>query len=180
MDCMEEEVIRMEEFRMRYLVDDTTPKEGFKYILNVHTDNSKEYDSTSDDRLYYNEVRLWHYYNVLDGTYIILANKIWPIFVGKMTTKHGMLPLIPVQHYRNPESLYGIGIPERYATCKPMINNFLKIALDGAWLNAGNIVFMNNDMIVDDEIFVEPGENTIVRFTGDSKQIQPFQANINI
>ena len=34
--------------------------------MNVHTDNSKQYDSTSDNKLFYDEVRLRHYFNKLD------------------------------------------------------------------------------------------------------------------
>ena len=180
MDCIGEETIRMEEFRMRYMEDDKTPKQWFKYIENVHTDNSKQYDSTSDNKLFYNEVRLRHYFNKFDGTYVILANRLRPIFIGKMTTKHWYLPLIPVQHYTNPESIYGIGIPERYATIKPYINNLLKFTLDWISLNSWSLVFSGNDAQIDDEIYIEPWETGIVRVTGDATKIQPFQTNINV
>lgn len=97
-----------------------------------------------------------------------------------MTTKHGMLPVVPVQHYRNTESIYGIGIPERFSTIKPYMNNLLKAAVDGAWLNSGNVIFMGNDLTIDGEVYVEPGEVTISHVTGDATKIQPYQTNINI
>ena len=180
MDCLGEETIRMEEFKMRYMEDNETPKKWYKYIQNVHTDNSKQYDSTSDNKLFYDEVRLRHYFNKLDWTYVILANKLRPIFIGKMTTKHGYLPLIPVQHYCNPESIYGIGIPERFATIKPYINNLLKATLDGIWLNSWNLIFMGGDISTDDEIYIEPGETNIIKMTGDATKIQPYSSNINV
>jgi hypothetical protein len=88
MDCLSEEMIRMEDFRMRYLENDNTPKEGFKFILDVKPENNKQYSSSSDTSLYFNEVRVRHYFNKLSGDYVILVNRQYPIYVGKMTTKH--------------------------------------------------------------------------------------------
>jgi hypothetical protein len=81
-------------------------------------------------------VQLRHYWNIYNGKYIIIANEAIVIYNGEMEEVHGRLPLIPVQHYADPESIYGIGIPERFAFCKPYINSMLNFALDGAKLNA--------------------------------------------
>lgn len=53
-------------------------------------------------------VTLWHYWNKLDASYVIIANENIMIFDGVYACKHGMLPLVPIQHYRNEKGIDGI------------------------------------------------------------------------
>ncbi|MBQ9554043.1 hypothetical protein IJU97_03705 [bacterium] len=69
-------------------------------------------------------VKIWHYYNKLYAKYVIVANEEIVIYNGLASTRHGELPLVPVQFYNNPYSIRGIGIPERYAVIKGINTNF--------------------------------------------------------
>lgn len=176
MDEILQEDISIEEFKLRY-----TDQKGYKYVNSVGVHNSKgnrevTQEVTDDGR----NVQLWHYWNIYDGTYRIVANESILIYNGKMEEEHGWLPLIPVQHYPDSESIYGIGIPQRFAFCKPYINQLLNYALDGAKLNAWYNVFTSSGTEIDGELYSEPWQGTIVTYTWDYRGIQPFQPNVNV
>lgn len=176
MDEILQEDISYEEFQLRY-----KGQKGYKYVDSVgiygsKTKNEVKQEQVDDGR----NVMLYHYWNIYNGKYIIVANESIVIFNGDIEEAHGRLPLIPVQHYSDPESIYGIGIPKRFAFCKPYINEMLNYGLDGAKLNAGYNIFTSWGTEIDWELYSEPGQGTIVNYTGDFKGIQPFQPNVNV
>jgi len=176
MDCIRQEDITIEDFRMRYMKDNETPIDWFKYIESVGTYESDE-EEVQTDYLWHSgrNVKLRHYFNKLNGDYVLIANKYRVIHMWQTPYKHNQLPFIPVQHYSNSESIYGIGICERISSIKPYYNNFLKVALDSAWLAASNMVFHNTEVSVEGQIYVEPGELNFIPMNGDlGTNVQPY------
>lgn len=176
-DCIYEEYLPIDEYKLRYLDDNWKSKKNFtnaEYVW-VSEDLRPEDNNNSD------MVKLRHYYNKLYAKYIIVVNEKIVIYNGIASTRHGELPLVPVQFYNNPYSIYGIGIPERYATIKALNNNFYSAMIGWAWLNAGSILFTGEWAEIDGEIFVEPGEISIIEMTkGSSRDITPYNTNVNV
>jgi len=91
MDCIYQEDISIEQFKLRY--KNKTDK-GFKYIDNVSAGNIEDINSTLTNISTDRNVKIWHYFNKLSGKYCIIANKGRTIYNGRMTTKHGQLPFV--------------------------------------------------------------------------------------
>ncbi|MDO4714263.1 MAG: hypothetical protein Q4B28_06575 [bacterium] len=102
---------------------------NYKYLESVGTTEDEEKNNVTI-------VRLWHYFNVITAEYCIVANEKWLIYDGYYQALHGECPFTPIQHYEVPDSLYGEGIPQRFAVCKGLIYNFLNASVNGAWLNS--------------------------------------------
>lgn len=161
MDCIAVENIGEEEFRLRY-----EWKKQFSNVEYVQWWTHYEIKGKSavkSDR----NVLLWHYFNKVTWRYTIIANKEVPIYIGTRKEQHGELPFVPVQHYKNTDSIYGIGIPERLKVFKPYMNNIFKVLIDWAWLSAWVALVTGNNTEVDGEAFIAPWEANIWRFTGD-------------
>ena len=164
-DCIYEEYLSIDEYKLRYLDDNWKSKSDFtnaEYVWTVEvTDENRENNTWAD------MVKLWHYYNKLYAKYIIVA--------------HWELPLVPVQFYNNPYSIYGIGIPERYATIKALNQNFYSAMIGWAWLNAWSILFAWEWTEIDGEIFVEPWEISVIEMTKwSARDITPYNTSVNI
>jgi len=177
-DCIYEEYLPIDEYKLRYLDDNWKSKKNFTNAEYVWTTEIDEDNNSNSDS---NMVKLWHYYNKLYAKYIIVANEKIVIYNWIASTRHGELPLVPVQFYNNPYSIYGIGIPERYATIKAINSNFYSAMIGWAWLNAGSILFTGEWTEIDWEIFVEPWEISIIEMTkGSSRDITPYNTNVNV
>lgn len=182
-DCIYEEWLSIDEYKLRYLDDDGKSKEYFTNAEYVGTTdgNSQKWPWTQNKSVKHDMVKLWHYYNKLYAKYVIVVNESVVIYNGLASTKHGELPLIPVQFYNNPFSLYGIWIPERYAMVKGLNQNFYQAMVWWAWLNAWTAVIMSEWADVDWWIFLEPGEVNIIQMTkGSARDATPFNANVNV
>lgn len=176
MDQILQEDISYEEYQLRY-----KGQKWYKYVDSVWIYGSKTKNEVKQEQVDdWRNVMLYHYWNIYNGKYIIVANESIVIYNGDMEEVHGRLPIIPVQHYSDPESIYGIGIPERFAFCKPYINEMLNYWLDGAKLNAWYNIFTSGWTEIDWELYSEPWQGTIVNYTGDFRGIQPFQPNVNV
>lgn len=179
-DCIYEEYLSIDEYKLRYLDDNWKSKENFtnaEYVWTVDYVQKDENWQISDSPM----VKLWHYYNKLYAKYIIVVNEKIVIYNWIASTRHGELPLIPVQFYNNPYSLYGIWIPERYATIKALNQNFFSAMIGWAWLNAWSILFAWEWAEIDWEIFVQPWEVNIIEMTKwSSRDITPYNTNVNI
>lgn len=178
-DCIYEEYLSIDEYKLRYLDDNGKSKSDFtnaEYVWTVEvTDENRENNTWAD------MVKLWHYYNKLYAKYIIVANEKIVIYNWIASTRHWELPLVPVQFYNNPYSIYGIGIPERYATIKALNQNFYSAMIGWAWLNAWSILFAWEWTEIDGEIFVEPWEISVIEMTKwSSRDITPYNTSVNI
>ena len=178
-DCIYEEYLSIDEYKLRYLDDNGKSKSDFtnaEYVWTVEvTDENRENNTGAD------MVKLWHYYNKLYAKYIIVANEKIVIYNWIASTRHWELPLVPVQFYNNPYSIYGIGIPERYATIKALNQNFYSAMIGGAWLNAWSILFAGEWTEIDGEIFVEPWEISVIEMTKwSARDITPYNTSVNI
>lgn len=178
-DCIYEEYLSIDEYKLRYLDDNGHSKSDFtnaEYVGTVEiTDENRENNTDAP------MVKLRHYYNKLYAKYIIVANEKIVIYNWIASTRHWELPLVPVQFYNNPYSIYGIGIPERYATIKALNQNFYSAMIGWAWLNAGSILFAWEWTEIDWEIFVEPWEVNVIEMTKwNSRDITPYNTNVNI
>ena len=178
-DCIYEEYLSIDEYKLRYLDDNGKSKSDFtnaEYVWTIEvTDENRENNTWAD------MVKLWHYYNKLYAKYIIVANENIVIYNWIASTRHGELPLVPVQFYNNPYSIYGIGIPERYATIKALNQNFYSAMIGWAWLNAWSILFAWEWTEIDGEIFVEPWEISVIEMTKwSSRDITPYNTSVNI
>lgn len=178
-DCIYEEYLSMDEYKLRYLDDKWKSKSDFtnaEYVgLADISDEDREIDT--DAKM----VKLRHYYNKLYAKYIIVANERVVIYNWIASTRHWELPLVPVQFYNNPYSIYGIGIPERYATIKALNSNFYSAMIGWAWLNAWSILFAGEGTEIDGEIFVEPWEISVIEMTKwSARDITPYNTNVNI
>lgn len=178
-DCIYEEYLSIDEYKLRYLDDNWKSKSDFtnaEYVGTIEvTDENRENNTWAD------MVKLWHYYNKLYAKYIIVANENIVIYNWIASTRHGELPLVPVQFYNNPYSIYGIGIPERYATIKALNQNFYSAMIGWAWLNAWSILFAWEWTEIDGEIFVEPWEISVIEMTKwSSRDITPYNTSVNI
>ena len=178
-DCIYEEYLSIDEYKLRYLDDNGKSKSDFtnaEYVGTVEvTDENRENNTWAD------MVKLWHYYNKLYAKYIIVANEKIVIYNWIASTRHWELPLVPVQFYNNPYSLYGIGIPERYATIKALNQNFYSAMIGWAWLNAWSILFAWEWTEIDGEIFVEPWEISVIEMTKwSARDITPYNTSVNI
>ena len=178
-DCIYEEYLSIDEYKLRYLDDNWKSKSDFtnaEYVWTVDISDENRENNTWADM-----VKLWHYYNKLYAKYIIVANEKIVIYNWIASTRHGELPLVPVQFYNNPYSIYGIGIPERYATIKALNQNFYSAMIGGAWLNAWSILFAWEWTEIDGEIFVEPWEISVIEMTKwSSRDITPYNTSVNI
>lgn len=176
MDQILQEDISYEEYQLRY-----KGQKWYKYVDSVWIYGSKTKNEVKQEQVDdWRNVMLYHYWNIYNGKYIIVANESIVIYNGDMEEVHGRLPIIPVQLYSDTESIYGIGIPERFAFCKPYINEILNYWLDGAKLNAWYNIFTSGWTEIDWELYSEPWQGTIVNYTGDFRGIQPFQPNVNV
>ena len=178
-DCIYEEYLSIDEYKLRYLDDNWKSKSDFtnaEYVWTVEvTDENRENNTWAD------MVKLWHYYNKLYAKYIIVANEKIVIYNWIASTRHWELPLVPVQFYNNPYSIYGIGIPERYATIKALNQNFYSAMIGWAWLNAWSILFAWEWTEIDGEIFVEPWEISVIEMTKwSARDITPYNTSVNI
>lgn len=178
-DCIYEEYLSIDEYKLRYLDDNGKSKSDFTNAEYVWTADitDENIDASSDSQM----VKLRHYYNKLYAKYIIVANEKIVIYNWIASTRHWELPLVPVQFYNNPYSLYGIGIPERYATIKALNQNFYSAMIWGAWLNAWSILFAWEWTEIDWEIFVEPWEVNVIEMTKwSARDITPYNTSVNI
>ncbi len=178
-DCIYEEYLSLDEYKLRYLDDKGHSKSDFtnaEYVgLAEITTEDRDIDTNAK------MVKLWHYYNKLYAKYIIVANEKIVIYNGIASTRHGELPLVPVQFYNNPYSIYWIGIPERYAVIHALNSNFYSAMIWGAWLNAGSILFAWEWTEIDGEIFVEPWEISVIEMTKwSARDVTPYNTNVNI
>lgn len=178
-DCIYEEYLSIDEYKLRYLDDNWHSKSDFtnaEYVgLADITDENRELRSDAE------MVKLRHYYNKLYAKYIIVANERVVIYNWIASTRHWELPLVPVQFYNNPYSIYGIWIPERYATIKALNQNFYSAMIWWAWLNAWSILFAGEWTEIDWEIFVEPWEVNVIEMTKwSARDITPYNTNVNI
>lgn len=171
-DCILEEKITREEYSVKYLNN-----KNFRYTNTVSTvsDNENKELHTKNE-----VVLIWNYWNKMDGSYIIVVNKKATIYNWTYTCKHGMLPLIPVQHYYRRGSVYGIGWPERLATVRPYLNSILKVTLDSAWLNASPALLWDDNIEVDWDLYLEAWSLSELKMTWDATRLQQFQTNINV
>ena len=178
-DCIYEEYLSLDEYKLRYLDDNWHSKSDFTNAEYVGlSDNSSEDRETDTDA---KMVKLWHYYNKLYAKYIIVANEKVVIYNWIASTRHWELPLVPVQFYNNPYSIYGIGIPERYAVVKSLNSNFYSAMIWWAWMNAGSLLFAGEWTEIDGEIFVEPWEVNVIEMTKwSARDITPYNTNVNI
>lgn len=178
-DCIYEEYLSLDEYKLRYLDDNWKSKSDFtnaEYV-GLADISSEDREIDTDAKM----VKLWHYYNKLYAKYIIVANEKIVIYNGIASTRHGELPLVPVQFYCNPYSIYWIGIPERYAVIHALNSNFYSAMIWGAWLNAGSILFAWEGTEIDGEIFVEPWEISVIEMTKwSSRDITPYNTSVNI
>ncbi len=178
-DCIYEEYLSIDEYKLRYLDDNGKSKSDFTNAEYVWTTDATDenVNNNTDAQM----VKLRHYYNKLYAKYIIVANEKIVIYNGIASTRHWELPLVPVQFYNNPYSIYGIGIPERYATIKALNQNFYSAMIWWAWLNAWSILFAWEWTEIDWEIFVEPWEVNVIEMTKwSSRDVTPYNTNVNI
>lgn len=180
MDCIYEEDMSIEAFRLRFLDEDDNEIKGFKYIKSVGTNEKENTPMDYDNQTSWRNVILQHYYNIVNGQYYIIADKMWLIHEGKMRDKHRKLPFTVRQFYPSDE-FYGISLPQKLESVKPYVNNFMKVALDSLWNSVSPILLMGNDQNIEDNYY-DPSTINIWKFTGDSnnnvQQLQ-FQSNMN-
>ena len=178
-DCIYEEYLSIDEYKLRYLDDNWKSKSDFtnaEYVWLADI-SSEDREIDTDAKM----VKLWHYYNKLYAKYIIVANEKVVIYNWIASTRHWELPLVPVQFYNNPYSIYWIGIPERYAAIKALNSNFYSAMIGWAWLNAGSVLFTGEWTEIDGEIFVQPWEVNVIEMTKwSARDITPYNTNVNI
>lgn len=175
-DCIYQEWLSLDEYKCRYLELDGKSRKGFVNADKVSTVQSQE-SGKGDVEC----VKIWHYFNKLYAKYIIVVNEEVVIYNGIATTKHWRLPLVPIQHYCNQNSIYGIGIPERYAVIKGLNQNFFSAMLGGAWLNSGTALILGEGQAIDGDIYIEPGEVSIIEMTKwSARDMTPYNSNINV
>lgn len=180
MDCVYEEDMSMESFRLRFLDEKWKPIKWFKYITAVGTSEKENVSMDSIITSTNRNVIIWHYYNIITGDYYIIADKKWLIHLWKMRDQHRKLPFTIRQFYPT-DKLYGISLPQKLESIKPYINNFMKVALDGLWNSVSPILLMGNNENIEDSYY-DPSTINIWKFSGDDtnkvQQLQ-FQANLN-
>ena len=176
MDCIRQEDLSVEDLRLRYMKNDKDSIEGFNYVGSVGVGHNEMSTYNQKDTISDRNVVLRHYYNKLNGRYVILANKKRPIYIGYMTMKHGELPFAVSQEYFRNNSFYGLGIPEKLKSTKPYINNFFKAALDRTW--KGSAV-MTVGVEADGELWDDPSVTAHWNFTG-SGNVVPYEPNRDV
>lgn len=180
-DCIYEEWLSVDEYKLRYLTDDGKSKENFTNAEFVGTIDGNEEPGNNQKSSFKDMVKIWHYFNKLYAKYIIVVNEEVVIYNGLASTKHGELPLIPVQFYNNPFGIYWIGIPERYMMIKGLNKNFYEAMVSWAWLNAWTALILWEWADVDGSIFLEPGEVNLIQMTkGSARDVTPFNTQVNV
>lgn len=185
MDCIYEEDMGIEEFRLKFLNEDGSDLKPFKHIKAVSTDSSdlNPYGKDKQVGITDRNIRIWHYYNKITGAYYIIADKKRLIYKGKITSKHGQLPFVLRQFYPYPSNIYGISLVQKMESVKPYINNFLKVALDGMRYSVAPVILTGNNTNVDWEMYYDPSTINVWQFTGDiaanNMQQMQFNANLN-
>lgn len=175
-DCIMLEVLSKEALLQRYKDNKHFDKEELEEIEET-TMEVNEYGIESTKP----QVALYHYFNKLTKEYAIIANKKTEIFWWKMMYPDGELPFTLAQHYPNNACMYGIGICRKIRTEKAYTNNMRQYILDGAKISSGKILAMGNSWEpVDWDLFVDPGNINIARFSNSVEQIKEIGTDINI
>lgn len=124
---------------------------------------------------------LYHYYNKTTKDYIIVVNRQYVLYEGKMPYKNGKLPFDMCQHYPDEWCLYGIGICQRVRLWKAYKNNMAQSALRGARLSSGKIMALwNGGELVDWDMFVPSGGIGIARITNAIADMRDIDTRVDI
>lgn len=175
-DCFMLEVLSKKEIEQRYWDNKYFNQENIEALQPVQ-ENSAEYGI---DNVYGNCV-LYHYYNRITKEYCIMGNKEFLLFEWKMLYKHGQLPFVVAQHYPDNNFIYGIGICRKVRVQKWYKINMMQSLMDGARLSSGKILAMwAGTEPVDWDLFVNPWEISIAKFTNSVEQLTPVDTRVDL
>lgn len=179
--CIRRERMDIVEFRKTF-----SKKPWFKYIESVTpmsqdledpTETNKDIDTTAwEDR----NVFLFHYYNEITWDYRIIANRQYPIYVGKNIFKNSQIPFDICQQYKNPKSIYGKWVWYKTRSHESYMNNLFEIALDKVYMTSTPPLILGNNGEIDWEIYSGGWDIPILNFNGDVKNIQQLQMDWRI
>lgn len=175
-DCFMLEVLSQEEIKQRYGDNKHFNQDNIEKLKPIQQ-NSAEYGIENVE----GNCVLYHYYNRITKEYCVMGNKAFLLFEGKMLYKHGKLPFVLAQHYPDNNFLYGIGICRKVRVQKWYKINMMQSLMDWARLSSGKILAMwaGTDP-VDWNLFVEPWEVSIAKFTNSVENLQPIDTRVDL
>lgn len=124
---------------------------------------------------------LYHYYNKITKDYIIVVNRTWLLYEGKIVYKNWQLPFDVCQHYPNSWCIYGIGWCRRVRLWKAYKNNLAQSALRGTRLSSWKLIALwSGSESVDWDFYVPSWGIGIARLTGGIADMKDIDTRTDI
>jgi hypothetical protein len=171
--CITRRRMDIEEFRATY-----SGKPGFKYIdavMPVVRDYYSPEEANKDNAIMNSTARnvfIFEYYNETTGEFMLIANRRWPIYVGKSVYRDSKLPITACQMYKRTGSIYGMPVGDKTQSFLAYMNNVFEMSLDKVAVSSMPPLVMGGNGEVDGEVYSGGGDLPILNFNGDVSQIK--------
>ena len=173
-DCIYKEKLTATELELRYWRDKTFNIDGVWYYIDPEPKNK------NDEWVSNRSILLYHYFNRITKTYLIVANRKHIIYSGKYLYNDGKLPFDNIQHYTNENRFRWEWIPERVSYLKAYKSEVFQDILTGAemasWIN---LVVWNDDEVGQDWT-IWGRQMNLWRTTWWADRVQPINTSINL
>lgn len=174
-DCIYKEKVSAQYFHDKFCNNKTfINTDNITYFNDI---NPKNKDDTSTD---IRHIVLYHYFNRIRKTYIILANETYIIYNGLYLYDDGKLPFVNIQHFSNQNRFWGEWIPERIQYLKFYKSEILQDILQGAWMNNALHLVAGNDELIGQDWQVWWRGINIWRTVWWAESVRPINTSINL
>jgi hypothetical protein len=103
-----------------------------------------------------NDVEVLHYHNKPDDNYYIVANDV-PIRVKPMPNDHKQLPFFMLYGYRDPNNIYGKGLPRMIKSLVEEFNTLRNLRIDFQHMSHDKMFLVSDQLDVEEEdLIVRP------------------------
>ena len=176
-DCIYKERITMSELELRYRKNPNIDQKELK-LVDYWVDESPK--NLQDRSIDHQEIIIFHYFNRVTKTYMIVANEENVLYNGYYFYNDGKLPFVNIQHYYDPNSFWSEGISGRVNYLKAYKSEVFQNILTGSAMASGiNLVVGNDDQIGQDWT-VGGRQLNLWRTTGGAENVQQMPTNINL
>ena len=176
-DAIMKERIKMVDLHLRY-----------KWMPSIDQDNLDRTDywvdpepkNQQDRSIDHEEVILYHYFNRVTKTYMIVANEEYVLYNGYYFYEDGKLPFVNIQHYYDPNSFYTEGISARVSYLKAYKSEVFQNILTGSAMASGVNLVVGNDDHVWQDWTVWGRQLNLWRTTGWAESVQQVSTSTNL
>lgn len=176
-DCIWKEKISLIEFKMRYWGKESFNKEEVAKVV-TWTDISPR--NMNDNSISWNEIIIYHYFDRITKTWLVVANEKKLIYNGIYLYDDWKLPFEMVQHYTNPNCIWGRGIANRIRYLKAYKNEILQDILVGAEMWSWVHLITGNDTQLGQDWELGGRWINIWRTVWGASSVQPINTQPNL